>query len=179
MIFETPTLETPRLLLRPPRMSDAQTIFDAYGQDAEVTRYVTWRPHQSVRETEEYLRRCLNDSGTGARFVWAITPRGGDDALVGVIEARVNKHKAECGYVLSRAQWGRGIMTEALTAVIEFALRLPGVYRVAAVCDAENTASARVMEKAGMTYEGTLRRFILHVNLGDEPRDALCYAKTR
>ena len=179
MVFETPVIETTRLLLRPPRVSDAPVIFASYAQDAEVTRYLTWRPHKSVADTEAFLRECLNDAGRGTRFVWAITPRGGDDKLVGMIEARVAGHKAECGYVLARAHWGRGVMSEALAAVVEFVMKLPGVYRVGAVCDVENRASARVMEKAGMTYEGTLRRFIAHVNLGDEPRDVLCYAKTR
>ena len=178
MILDTPLLETPRLVLRPPRMSDAETIFQSYGQDAEVCRYVTWRPHQTVADTQEYLRRCLDDAGKGTRFVWAITPRG-SDTLVGMIETRLAGHKAECGYVLAREHWGRGVMSEALRAVADFALSLPGVYRVWAVCDVENRASARVMEKAGMAYEGTLRRFIRHGNVADEPRDALCYARTR
>ena len=178
MILDTPLLETPRLVLRPPRMSDAETIFRSYAQDEEVCRYVIWRPHKSVADTRDFLRGCLADAGKGTRFVWAITPRG-SDTLVGMIETRVTGHKAECGYVLAREHWGRGLMSEALRAVVDFALSLPGVYRVSAVCDVENKASARVMEKAGMAYEGTLRRFISHVNVSDEPRDALCYARTR
>ncbi len=70
-------------------------------------------------------------------------------------------------------------MTEALRAVIDYAFRDPRVYRVWAVCDAENVASARVLEKAGMSFEGVLRRYGIHPNISPEPRDARCYARVR
>jgi ribosomal-protein-alanine N-acetyltransferase len=65
--------------------------------------------------------------------------------------------RAELGYVLSREHWGRGLMPEAVRAVIRFGFGRMGLNRVQARCIAENVASARVMEKAGMAYEGTLR----------------------
>jgi RimJ/RimL family protein N-acetyltransferase len=70
-------------------------------------------------------------------------------------------------------------MTVALTAVVDAAFELRGIYRVWAVCDVENPASARVMEKAGMLREGVLKRYMLHPGMGNVPRDVLCYAKTR
>jgi RimJ/RimL family protein N-acetyltransferase len=70
-------------------------------------------------------------------------------------------------------------MTEAVRAVVEQALGLPHIYRVAAICDVENVASARVMEKVGMLREGVLRRAVLHPNISAEPRDAYIYARTR
>jgi RimJ/RimL family protein N-acetyltransferase len=112
------------------------------------------------------------------RFPWAITVAAVDDTPIGMIELRPNGHMADVGYVLSRSEWGKGYMTEALTAVVTMALALDGCYRVWAVCDVENGASARVMEKAGMTIEGVLRRF-LYDPVADEPRDAYCYALTR
>jgi hypothetical protein len=51
-----------------------------------------------------------------------------------------------------------------------------GIFRVWALCDVDNLASARVMEKVGMQREGILRRWILHPNLSDEPRDVYCYS---
>ena len=65
--------------------------------------------------------------------------------------------RAEVGYVLSRGYWGRGIMTEAVRAVIHFGFEELHLNRIESRCIAENMASARVMEKAGMVYEGTLR----------------------
>jgi RimJ/RimL family protein N-acetyltransferase len=63
--------------------------------------------------------------------------------------------------------------------VLDYAFENPAMYRVWAVCDAENIASARVMEKAGMSFEGVFRRYQVHPNLSQEPRDARCYALVR
>jgi RimJ/RimL family protein N-acetyltransferase len=83
------------------------------------------------------------------------------------------------GYVLGRKFWGQGYMTEAVRAVVDYALAEPEVFRVWAVCDVENAASARVLEKAGMRREGILRRWSMHPNISDEPRDSLCYARVK
>jgi RimJ/RimL family protein N-acetyltransferase len=87
--------------------------------------------------------------------------------------------KAELGWVLAREHWGRGYMPEAVRGVIELALGALGRYRVAAYTDFENARSARVMEKAGMQYEGRLRRCAVHPNMDEAPRDALLYAAWR
>ena len=84
--------------------------------------------------------------------------------------------KIEVGYALARPYWGKGYMTEVLCAVIDWAFTQPDIFRVQAFCDVDNLGSARVMEKAGMQREGTLRRYVLHPNLSDEPRDAYMYA---
>ena len=176
----TPVLETERLVLRPPRMEDAATVLESYARDEEVTRYLTFRPNQTLEETEEFMRARLRKMEEGEVFLWAITLRdGGDDRLRGMIELRTQKFKADFGYVLARQFWGQGLMTEALRAVLDFAFSLPGMYRVWAVCDVENVGSARVMEKAGLSFEGVLRRYMMHPNAGPEPRDVRCYAKTR
>ena len=70
-------------------------------------------------------------------------------------------------------------MTEALRAAVGWALAAPGVYRVGAVCDVDNPGSARVMEKAGLTREGLLRRWMVHPNVSDEPRDCFIYGRAR
>ncbi len=67
-------------------------------------------------------------------------------------------------------------MTEAVRAVIAWVFAQPGIYRVWAVCDVENLASARVLEKAGMHLEGILRRWLIHSNVSVEPRDCFCYS---
>ena len=93
-----------------------------------------------------------------------------------MIELRINNFKADIGYVVARPFWGRGIATEAGRSVVEWALLQEGIYRVWALCDTENVASARVLEKVGMGREGLLRRNILHPNVSNEPRDSYCYA---
>jgi [ribosomal protein S5]-alanine N-acetyltransferase len=70
-------------------------------------------------------------------------------------------------------------MTEVLTEVVNWALNQPGTFRIGAVCDVENIGSARVMEKAGLFREGVLRRWLMHPNISDEPRDCFIYARTQ
>ena len=93
-----------------------------------------------------------------------------------MVEIRIDGFKADVGYVIARRCWGKGLATEALLPVVEWARGQQSIYRVWALCDAENVASARVLEKAGMKREGLLRRNILHPNVSDEPRDCYCYA---
>jgi RimJ/RimL family protein N-acetyltransferase len=174
----SPLIHTERLTLRAPRVDDAAAIFDSYARDPEVTRYLVWTPHRSVAETEEYLRGVTTALGADPQYHWAVTERG-DDTARGMIALRRRGHKADFGYVLARRLWGRGYMTEALRAVLAFAFTLPGLYRVWAVCDVENAASARVMEKAGLRFEGVLCRDTIHPNIDPEPRDVRCYAITR
>jgi RimJ/RimL family protein N-acetyltransferase len=172
------TLETERLRLRPHVMADAAAIFATYAQDPEVARYVTWRPHQSVRTVREFLQSRALARRAGTAFSWAVTLRDGG-RIVGNIEARPSDHRVELGYVLARAYWGRGLMAEAVRALTDWALAQPEVHRVWAVCDVENGASARVLEKAGMAREGLLRRWSLHPGVSATPRDCWCYARVR
>jgi RimJ/RimL family protein N-acetyltransferase len=171
-------IETERLALRPPVPADAKAIFDSYGQDAEVARYMKWRPHDNVEETERVVEGCIAAWEGVARFPYVITLKE-SGAVVGMIEICLDHFIADVGYVLAREQWGRGLMSEALAPLVEWALKQESIYRVWALCDAENTASQRVLEKAGMRCEGLLRRRMIHPNLSAEPRDCYCYAVTR
>jgi RimJ/RimL family protein N-acetyltransferase len=70
-------------------------------------------------------------------------------------------------------------MSEALTAITQWAFTQPAIFRVWAVCDLENEASAHLLERNGFHQEGILRKWSVHPNLSDVPRDCFCYAKTR
>jgi [ribosomal protein S5]-alanine N-acetyltransferase len=168
-------LETPRLLLRLPSLEDAEPIFQKYARDPEVVKYLFWRPHENMDTTREFMRRCIQCWREGTAFPWVIIRRT-DHALLGMLEMRIEGFRADFGYALARQYWGNGYTTEAAKAVIEWALQQEGIYRVWAVCDVENLASARVMEKAGMQQEGILRRFVIHPNSSSEPRDCYCYS---
>ncbi len=106
---------------------------------------------------------------------------GQDDSTVrGAFDLRLEgPHRLGFGYVLARPWWGRGLMAEALAEVAGWALAQPPVFRIGAVCNVENPGSARVMEKAGLAREGVLRRWAVHLNIGDEPRDCFSYARVR
>ena len=166
-------------MLRRPRLSDAASIFEGYAQDELVTRYLAWRPHRSLADTEAFLQTRLGEWPTGPRTSWTITRRD-DSQVIGMISQRqVVPFRISLAYVLARAVWKQGLMTEAARAVTQLALERPAIYRVEAYCDVENAASARVLEKLGFLREGVLRRTGFAPNISDEPRDSLCYAKVK
>lgn len=163
-------------------MADAPRVFTAYGQDEEVTRFLLWRPHETVADAESFLS-IVSGAWTHAaptERIWTIEDAA-DGALLGMIGGHrmtPGSHATEIGYVLARPAWGRGFMSEACTAVVD-ALADVGFARVWASCHVDNPASARVLENAGMTFEGVLRRFLVFPNLGDAPQDCRIYAKVR
>jgi len=170
------SFQTPRLLLRPIAMADARAIFEGYAQDVEVSRYLSWRPHRTIDETQAYVQACLE--ATTSR-TYALVQRD-TGAVIGVFDLRrTGSTKLGFGYALARPYWGVGLMTEALAAVVDWALLQPSIWRIGDVADRDNPASARVMEKAGLRCEGVLRRWGVHPNAGDAPRDCVSYAKER
>jgi RimJ/RimL family protein N-acetyltransferase len=169
---------TARLRLRVPVLADAPRIFERWTQDPEVTRYLVWTPHRNLQESESHIQRCLSGWDSGESFTWLIETLDAAK-LVGSIAARVQPHGINLGYLLARDAWGEGYMAEAVDAVAAWFLLQPRVERVWATCDVENASSARVLAKAGFAYEGTLRRWDVHPNLGETRRDALCYSRIR
>lgn len=155
---DLPEIETDRLLLRKMGPEDAEAVF-AYASDPEVTRYVIWDTHRSIEDSREFLKRTIEGYERGEEAGWGIVYKG-DLRFVGtcsIVNHSRKDARAELGYVLARSHWGRGLITEAVRALIRFGFERMGLNRVEARCVAENIASARVMEKAGMTCEGTLR----------------------
>ena len=169
------TIQTKRLHLRKPRMEDATAIFDGYAQDPEVTRYLVWKPHKNIQETEQFLLACGQLWQREKDFAYAITLKE-TETLIGMFGLHPMNLKIEVGYALAQPYWGKGYMTEVLHAVIHWAFTQPDIFRVQAFCDVDNIGSARVMEKAGMLREGLLRRYVLHPNISAEPRDVYMYA---
>ena len=177
MTIDVPRIETRRFLLRLPRLEDATSIFDEYAQDPQVAHFLSWKPHSSVATVSEFLDDALARCRDGKTFVWAIS-RDGGERVCGLIDARIHDYKVEIGYVLGRAHWRQGIMSEAIHAVADWALARPGIFRVHAVCDVDNVGSARALEKAGFEREGLLRKWLILPNVSPEPRDCYMYART-
>lgn len=173
-----PLLETARLRLRPPTLDDAPLLYARYTQDPIVTRNLTWQPHDSVERTRMFLQRCLAGIADGSVWPWVLIERD-DDRPIGMIELRLFGHRADLGYVLARDRWGRGLMTEAARTVVDSSLADPAIFRVGAVTDIDNLASARVLEKIGIQREGLLRRWLVHPNLSPEPRDCWSFGRVR
>ena len=171
------TFVTDRLRLRRPRMSDAGAVL-RYGSDPEVVRYMTWPRHSGVDTVEAWLARCAQAWSTGEEFSWLLTLPPEDEAI-GTVACCVRGAGLDFGFVLSRSSWGRGLATEAARAVVQWGWAVPTIRRIWATCDAENVASMRVLEKAGLCREGLLRGGLVRPNLGPEPRATLVYAMAR
>ncbi|HEX4416033.1 MAG TPA: GNAT family N-acetyltransferase [Lacipirellulaceae bacterium] len=171
-------IRTERLLLRPPSEADAAAIFQRYGQDAEVARYMSWRPHKSIDDRLTFLRRIVSDNAAGHSRGYLIFSSGAG-TLLGSIGGAVEGHRMQFGYLLARDSWGKGIATEAATQFVATILGETKISRAQAYCDVDNCASAHVLEKAGLQLDGTLRRYLILPNLGRQPRDVLLYAKVR
>ena len=170
------SLATARLVLRRTSADDAEAVF-TYARDPALSRFMTWRPHTALDESRAFLAWCEERWQHGIAYCWTIS-RQTDASLLGTIEARPDGHRVELGYVLRRDAWGVGYATEAVRAVMAWAFSQRAVHRVWAVCDVENRASARVLEKAGMSREGRLRAWGLFPAF-PAPRDVWCYATVR
>ncbi len=104
-------IETERLVLRKPRMDDAYAIFAGWTQDTEVTRYLTWHPHQRIEQTKQFLQKCLSAWEYETRFPYVITLKGSDE-IIGMIDPRIEGPKMGIGYGAARAHWGKGYVAE-------------------------------------------------------------------
>jgi ribosomal-protein-alanine N-acetyltransferase len=170
-----PVIETARLRLRGLEPADAPAMFD-YASDPELTRHVIFTTHQSPAESRQVIDRLIAENAAGTILMWGVTLRddGGLQNANGTCQNGAGRlvgtcgfghlwpahARAELGYVLGRGLWGRGLMTGAVRAVIDFGFETLGLNRIDARCFVANVASARVMEKAGMRFEGILREQI-------------------
>lgn len=152
----TRALETARLSLNRFTEGDAPAMYAAWAADPAVTRFLRWQPHRDAAETAQLLRAWVRDyEAKPGWYNWAIRLRA-DGALIGAIGAVLSEEGdwLEPGYALSRAHWGRGYMTEALRAVVDYLFAGEG-QTVLRCCHAvENPASGRVMRKVGFRPVG-------------------------
>ncbi len=153
-----PELETERLILRPLRMSDARDMY-AYARDEEVSRHVLWSAHTSISQTRAFLRASIRQYRREPGS-FAITLKGSGKMIgtVGFMWVNGEHRSAEVGYSLGKEYWNRGIMTEALRAVIAYGFDTLRLNRIEAQHEISNPASGRVMAHVGMQYEGILRQ---------------------
>lgn len=155
----TQTIESPRLILRRAVMEDTQSMYDNWASDSEVTRFLTWPAHSGLDVTDKVLRSWVDGYQDDSYYQWMIVLKEINQPI-GSISAVRNDDRvgmAEIGYCIGRPWWHKGIMSEALTAVIDFLFTEVGMNRIEAKHDPNNPHSGGVMKKCGMKYEGTTR----------------------
>ncbi|GAB4515817.1 MAG: GNAT family protein [Anaerolineae bacterium] len=170
-IKKTPVLETNRLLLRCFEDADAPRVAELAGHEDIAARTLNI-PHPYNREhAEMFIQFSQGEMQMGSGYNFAIVQQA-DRALVGCIGLTLDRRHqhAELGYWLGVPYWNKGYTTEASIRAIQFGFEELSLHRIFAQFFTSNPASGRVMEKAGMHYEGTMRghyvRFGTHYDVG-------------
>ena len=119
----TKPIETHRLILRPALPEDAQPMFENWASDPEVTKFLTWPPHTSIDVSAAVIQSWIDGYYRDDYYQWMICMKEDTHSPIGsisVVELNDRVQKAEIGYCLGKNWWRKGIMTEALMAVIDF-----------------------------------------------------------
>jgi len=164
------------LILRAWQESDATDMFE-FAKSPNVGPNAGWKPHDNIDESIEIIKSFISKDD-----VWAIV----DKATLKIIgslglhndDKRSQKIKSKMiGYVLSEDYWGKGLVTEAVKRVLEFAFDELDLMIVAVDHYPFNLRSKRVIEKCGFKYEGTMR--LAKITYNDNIYDDVCYSITK
>lgn len=152
-------VESSRLIVRPVEEGDLQALLAVNGDD-EATRFLPYSSWQSLADARTWFERMSTLGAKGESIQYVITDKTSALAIGTCLLFRYEETsaRAELGYVLGRKHWGRGIMREALVALIDCAFGGYGLRRLEAEVDPLNTASVLLLDSLGFTREGLLRR---------------------
>jgi ribosomal-protein-alanine N-acetyltransferase len=164
-----PTLEAPRLVLRPFHGEDAAETRRLAG-DRRIADTTAAIPHpypEGLAET--WIATHAARYAARLEVTFAVTERDGG-ALVGACGLMVARvpYRAELGYWIAPDRWGRGYATEAARAVVAFGFETWGLARIEASHFLRNPASGRVLEKIGMRREGVLRGYFTRWGVAED-----------
>ena len=149
--FENKCIETKRLLLRKPRIEDAEAMFINWASDPEVTKYLTWNPHENIEVTKTIINNWLEEEKDPKTIRFIITLKESDEPIGSIDVVRYIDDSPEIGYCLSRKYWNKGLMTEACKAFSKY-LFDKGFKKVLIKAMVENIGSNRVIEKCGFKF---------------------------
>lgn len=162
LIPDEPVYETERLRLRRPNLGDVPRVVELAG-DYKIAATTLLLPHPYLPEHGEgFIPAVAEGWKRKDDFTFALALKA-DDSLIGVmgLGPLTPWNRAEIGYWIGVPYWGQGYATEAARRVVQFGFETLDLNRIYAGHFIHNPASGRVMQKAGMTYEGTLREHYL------------------
>lgn len=168
-----PTLTTERLVLREMMLDDKHAMF-AIRSNPEMMRYVPRPLAKTVDDAValiETIRKAIQET-TGINFAITLKETGELIGAIGYFNISKENHRAELGYILHTDYQGKGLMQEAVKAVIKFAFNDIKLHAIEAVINPENTASIQVVERNGFTRDAFFKDYIMH---NDEYIDAYIY----
>lgn len=166
------SLETVRLLIRPFQEEDADAFF-ACCQNPNLGNNAGWAPHKTIEES----RKILQDVFIGQENIWAMILKDAQQLIgsIGIVPdpKRENPQVRMLGYWLDEAHWGKGYMTEAVQAILNYGFNELQLSLITANCYPHNKRSQQVLERNGFIYEGVLHQAELTYN--GNIFDHLCY----
>src|SRR3954454_4866304 len=153
-------IRTERLILRPPRLSDAEAAYERRSLP-EVARYQDWEMPYTRERAEKYMAKAaaMEPLTDGQGWNLTVVDAEAPDQIHGDVYLGV-KSGGRCGsigYTFHPDHWGRGYATEAAQAIVSYLFNEIGVSRVEASLHPGNPSSARVLEACGLTFEGLTR----------------------
>ena len=159
-----PTLRTPRLAVRSLTAADAADVFAVFS-DPVVVRYWDGPLMSTLEDAIKYLGQIHHGFRRREFFQWGIADSS-SDMVIGtctLAHASAIHQRCEIGFALRQTHWGKGLGSEAVGAVIDFAFETVGMHRIEADVDPRNDRSLRLLERFGFEREGLLReRYYLH-----------------
>lgn len=160
----TITLYTDRFLLKQYELKDVHDVYENWSSDYDSAKFNAWKVHESESVTKEYVEEWIANYSKLNYYNWAVMD---ENEVIGSISvSNINNWKKSCeiGYTIAKKRWNEGIATEVLIRILKFLTEEVGFEHVFAMHHIKNTASGRVMEKAGMVYIKNKRLFLLTGN---------------
>ncbi len=169
------TLTTDRLILRDLKITDIDDVY-TYAKKHNIGTHAGWRPHKDKNETVKIVKSLIEQTD-----VYAIVDKK-TSKVIGTLgvhkdEKRKNPFARSLGFVLSDKYWGKGLMTEACTAVIEYVFMQMNMIIITVTHFPYNERSKRVIEKLGFNYEGRLKKSFMRFD--GEVLDEDSYSMTK
>ena len=173
-------LETDRLILRRFREGDEFDLFEEYTGDSDSSMFLQRPQHADLNQTTEVLKFWCGKKWeeNSAQFAWILASRETNKAI-GMFFVFSGGHACEIHFGIGKNFRGKGLVAEAGRTIIEYLLTYPFIQRIWTVCDVENHASKRVLEKLDFECEGILRSWLMLPAFGDKARDCYCFSQTR
>ena len=178
-LIGTKEIETERLILRRLRIEDAEKAYLNWCSSDNVSKYVTWNKHKDVEETKELFNIWSKEYEKNDTFRWIVEVKENHEVIgtIDVVKKDTKAMVAEIGYCYSEKYWNKGYATEALIAILKYCFIDIGFELVYARHMSLNPASGKVMEKAGLKYEATLKGRMLDKD--NNRNDLIYYSLTK
>ncbi len=166
--------ETERLKIRKVVPTDTPAIFQTYASVPKATKYISWPTHKSPeKDTLPFVDYVLQAWNVGTDFTYLITDFSGQ--VIGSVGFVNEKGRLTFGYILGPTHWGKGYMVEVLNEMLPWFAAQEWVYKLWACCDVDNLASKRVLEKAGLRFEGRIANWAIFPNQKYRSKDCFFF----